>query len=76
MQHVEIKFKVKVAMPDAPTLLKMYGSADVLEAVIEDWNKDPMAILELYQDEIYITEVSRCDPPTEPTLVEHVRKTL
>lgn len=74
-QEVEITIKGKVKMPTAPVLIEQYGNSDVLEAVIEDWTFNPDIILENVEDWFLVT-VSKVNPIGEPSLIEHVKKTL
>jgi hypothetical protein len=74
-QEVEVTIKGKVRMPTADVLLEMYESADVLEAVVENWNVDPTLIIDQIEDWFLVT-VEKVNPASEPSLIEHVKKTL
>lgn len=74
-QEVEFKIKFKVKYATAPTLLRQYGTTDVLECAVRDW--DDMGAIKLFDltEEAFLIEVSKVDSG-EPTLVDHVKKIL
>jgi hypothetical protein len=73
-QEVEVTIKGKVRMPTADKLLEQYGSADVLEAFIEDWNNTETFFLTT--ENWFLVSVEKVNPASEPSLIEHVKKTL
>ncbi len=73
-QEVEVTIKGKVRMPTADVLLEKYGSADVLEAFIEDWNNTETFFLTT--ENWFLVSVEKVNPASEPSLIEHVKKTL
>lgn len=74
-QEVEVTIKGKVRMPTADKLLEQYGSADVLEAFIENWNNSDRFIIDM-DDDWFLVSVEKVNPASEPSLIEHVKKTL
>jgi hypothetical protein len=74
-QEVEVTIKGKIKMPTADKLLEFYNSADVLEAVVADWTLDENLIIEAV-DEWFLVSVEKVNPASEPSLIEHVKKTL
>jgi hypothetical protein len=73
-QEVEVTIKGKVRMPTADKLLEQYGSADVLEAFIEDWSNTETFFLTT--ENWFLVSVEKVNPASEPSLIEHVKKTL
>lgn len=74
-QEVEVTIKGKVRMPTADVLLELYGSADVLEAFVDDWDEDWNGVIQ-DAEEWFLVSVEKVNSASEPSLIEHVKKTL